>query len=112
MKSELSVVSSEPKPRNKKPQKRVPFTIFEETANRLQISQKDLAQSIGVARATADTWAGVGTIPYYAQLACECLIRRNGMKGEQQLIIEGENVRLLKGDAEVKQIHHNIWVIE
>jgi hypothetical protein len=75
---------------------KVSYSVFEDAAKQLQVSEVDLTEAIGYQRNAHNHWRTSGLMPKVASIATECLLRRNNVnhKDHSTLVVKADNSNL------------------
>lgn len=89
---------------------RVEYSVFKDTADKLNLSLNQLVRELGYSKGAHKDWENKGTAPKVVGIACEGLRRRARIKNE--LVIKATSIEVISGDGNIKEIHPGIFVVE
>lgn len=87
------------------------YSQFDRAMARLHLSPRNLCREIGYSGDAHRQWRQKGQMPKVAALACEALIRRAGKSDRPDVLLRGENVRVVDGDATVERVYEDVYVL-
>lgn len=89
---------------------KVKYSVFERAAEKLGLTPHKLSEELGYSPGSFNDWKKNGAIPKVAGIACEGLLRRARIKNT--VVIKADNVEIISGDGNVKEIHPGIYIVE